>query len=146
MTQNIPKDEMLQGGVVSPNLVRGYPRGYALYMTNKRVIGVKKPKVGIMGLIAPRRVGPVGGLVTENATMDDEMKMIREIDAKKDFEMRWDSISRIDFKKPGILVGGHVILTPSTGEPVTVKIGTKKDFEIVLNLMRNFLPQAVNFP
>jgi hypothetical protein len=37
----IEEDEELHGGIVSPNLVRGYPRSYAFYMTNKRVIGAK---------------------------------------------------------------------------------------------------------
>jgi hypothetical protein len=72
--------------------------------------------------------------------------MIREIDQEKDFDLRWDSITRLDFKKPGILVGGHVMFTPSSGESVKVKIGTKKDFEIISSLMRKFLPQAINFP
>jgi hypothetical protein len=146
VTQSNPQDEELQGGIVSPNLVRGYSRGDALCMTNKRVIGVKKSSLGVMGLLAPRSVGPVGGLITQKATIDENMRMIREMEEKKDFELNWNDITRVDFKKPGILVGGHVILTPSTGEPFTVKIGTKKDFEIVLNLMRKFLPRAVNFP
>src|SRR5437879_3232660 len=113
----VEEDEELQGGIVSPNLVRGYPRGYALYMTNKRVIGLKKPKVGIGGLVGIGRKGPIGGLITQKATKDENVKMIREIDEKKDFDLRWDSITRIDFKKPGILVGGHVIFTSGSGEP-----------------------------
>jgi hypothetical protein len=57
----IEEDEELHGGIVSPNLVRGYPRSYAFYMTNKRVIGAKKPKVGIGGLLGVSTRRPIGG-------------------------------------------------------------------------------------
>jgi hypothetical protein len=140
----LEEDEELQGGVVSPNLVRGRLRGYALYTTNKRVIGVKKPKAGIGFLIGVGMGGPFGGLITEKATKDENNKMIREVDERKDFDMKWDDITGIKFKKPGILMGGHVIFTPRSGESVRVKIGSKKDFEIIANLMLKFLPQAVS--
>lgn len=139
------ESEELQGGVVSPNLVRGRFRGYALYTTNMRVIGVNKPKAGVSFLIGVGLAGPVGGLITQKATKDENTKMLRELDEKKDFDMRWENITRIEFKKPGILVGGHVTFTPRSGESVRVKIGTKKDFEITEGLMRKFVPQAISF-
>jgi hypothetical protein len=139
------ENEELHGGVVSPSLVRGRFRGYALYTTNKRVIGLKKPKAGISYLIGVGLAGPVGGLITERATRDENDRMLQELDVKKDFDMKWDNINRIELKKPSILVGGHVIFHPRSGEPVKVKIGTRKDFDIIAGLMRKFLPEAINF-
>jgi len=60
----LEESEELLGGIVSPNLVRRRLRGYGLYITNKRVIGVKKPKAGIGFMIGAGLGGPVGGLIT----------------------------------------------------------------------------------
>ena len=136
----LEETEEFRGSLVSPNLVRGYPRGYALYMTNKRIIGVKKAKVGIAGLLAPVKVGPVGGLVTENTPKEVNAKIVQELDGRKDFALRWNDIRRIEFKKPGLLIGGHAIFIPVSEEAVTVKIGTKKDLEMLVSLIRKFLP------
>jgi hypothetical protein len=144
MLKGLVESEELQGGVVSPNLVRGRLRGYALYVTNKRVVGEKRPNAGLGFLIGAGMAGPVGGLIGHKMTDDENLKAVRELDERKDFEMRKEDIARIELRKPGTLVGGHVIFIPRTGEPVKVKIGTRKDFEITINLMRKFLPEAVS--
>ncbi len=134
------------GGIVSPNLVRGRMRGYGLFITNKRVIGVKKPKAGVGFLIGAGLGGPVGGMISQRARKEEDEKVLQELDEKKDFDLRKEDISRIEFKKPGIVVGGHIIFSSRTAEPIRVKIGTKKDLDIMMNLMRNFLPDAMIGP
>jgi hypothetical protein len=48
---------------------------------------------------------------------------------------------QIDFKKPGVLIGGHATFVPVSGKAVTVRIGTKKDLQMIVDLIRRFPPE-----
>jgi len=131
--------EELKGSMVSPSLMRGWPRGYALHFTDKRVIGVKKDIVDSAGAIPPGIARPQGGLLDEAAKREINDHVLRGLDQEKDFDMKWADVRRVDFKRPGLLVGGHVSFYPLSGEAVSIMIGTKMEYEMILTAVGKFV-------
>jgi hypothetical protein len=119
-------------------------RGYGLYCTSRRVIGVKNRKAGAGFLLGAAVGGAIGGLVAQKMSRDEALQRIHELDEKKDFDLGKAMITRIELKKPGMIVGGHVIFVPKSGEPIKIKVGAKQDFEAIRDLMKRFYPQVLS--
>jgi hypothetical protein len=133
-------EEQLTGGFASANLKKGLVRGYGVYTTNMRIIGVKTRS----GLLAGAVVGGlVGRKITRDAMKSESTKELQEIEKKKDFEIEKDQISKIFVKKPGHLTGGHILITPKSGEEIKIAMYGKKEFETVKGLLKTFLPGAL---
>lgn len=131
------------GGFTSGNMIRGRMRGYGLYATTVRVIGVKSRKAAAGFLLGAALGGAVGYAVGQKLSRDDGAKMIHDLDQKKDFEMQRTDISRIEMKKPRWYRNGHILFVPKYGEAVKVKVGHKRDFASLQDLMQKFGAETV---
>jgi hypothetical protein len=54
-------------------------RGYGLYFTSRRVIGIKDRKAG-GGFLLGAAVGAIGGLVAQKMSRDEALQRIHELD------------------------------------------------------------------
>lgn len=130
----------MTGGFASANLKKGIIKGYGVYTTSMRIIGVKTRS----GLLAGALVGGlVGRKITSDAMKSESTKKLQELEQKKDFEISKDQISKIFVKKPGHVKGGHILITPKSGEEIKISMYGKKEFETVKELLKAFLPGAV---
>jgi hypothetical protein len=138
-------DEVYLGGFASANLTRGFMGGYGIYATNKRIIGVK----GIAatsrgGMIASALVGGVVGSALQKKFTDDKIaKMIQELDEKKDFEISIDQISQIEIKKGSFMKKGQLMITPKSGDAITIKVYGNNEFSMTRDLMQSFFQELV---
>lgn len=133
-------DELYLGGFTSANLTKGIMRGYGIYATNKRIIGVKSRG----GVLAGALVGGVIGLALQKKLTDDKSaKMIQELDEKKDFEIGKDQIAQIEVKKGGLMKNGQLMIVPKSGEPIKIKVYGNNEFSMTRDLMQSFSPESV---
>jgi len=130
------------GGFTSGNMIRGRLRGYGLYATTVRVIGVKSRKAAAGFMLGAALGGAIGYAVGQKLSKDEGVKMIHELDEKKDFDMAKTDISRIEMKKPRWYRQGHILFAPKYGEPIKVKVGHKRDFAKLNELMQRFSPEV----
>ena len=97
--------EELIGGFASPNIARGKLRGYGLYVTTDRIIGVKgglKQFTGVLGeimigagagllggagFIVAGTTGIAAGSALKDVSTDDARKTLEQVEQKKDFEI-----------------------------------------------------------
>jgi hypothetical protein len=137
-------EENVLGGVSSANLKKGLIAGYGLYATDRRIIGVMAREKGVaLGMTA----GLAGFLTTkdiEKLTRDEKAKLISELEEKKDFEVLKDRVAEIELKKPGFIgLGGQITIRTSAGEEIKIGMYGKKEYEIILDSMQRFKPEAV---
>ena len=110
-------EEELIGGFTSSNMKRGIVRGYGLYVTTHRIIGVKKGWKQWVGLLGGVVVGPSGGgmigagSVALGATAmatgwtlrelssDYARKAIKQLESKMDFEVRKEELEEIRIQR-----------------------------------------------
>ncbi len=109
--------EELIGGFASPNIAKGALRGYGLYVTTDRIIGIKgglKQFAGVLGEIigaagaglvgAGAGAAAIGAAVATGATLgqlskDDAKKAIEELEQKKDFEVRKEELKKVRIQR-----------------------------------------------
>jgi len=132
------EEEQLLGGLTSGDLhLKGRVSfGYGIYVTNKRIIGVKSMK----GLLASGLLGLAGLWVGRT---DSSAKAIAELEEKKDIEVRKEDVSEIEMKKPHGIRAGYLNIALNSGGSVTVTIGNKKEFKTIRDLMAAFRPEVL---
>jgi len=109
--------EELIGGFASPNIAKGILRGYGLYVTTDRIIGVKgglKQFAGVLGeIIGAAGAGLIGAgagaaatgaaVVTEytvgQLSKDNSKKVIEELEQKKDFEVHKEELEEVRIQR-----------------------------------------------
>ena len=77
------------------------------------------------------------------ASRDDSIRVIRELEQKKDLEVLKENISGIELRKPTFVHRGHIVVSTLSGDPVRVIIADKGDYQRLEALMRAFRPDAV---
>jgi hypothetical protein len=97
-------DQGLVGVVVSEDLYRE-DMGYALVMTRHAIIGARKPQS--MGDFQAY-LGP-GSEVTDDARAEAR-KISEKLMAARDFSVPAGSIGQVLIKRPGMFLGGYVII------------------------------------
>ena len=122
---------------------KGFVAGYGIYATNLRIIGVKSRKALAKGLVGAAIGGVAGAYIGMKLSTDQSVKMIQELEERKDFEVSKQNVSRVELKKPSIWRRGHIVITQVTGEAIKVLIVQKKDFQRLVELMRAFSPEVV---
>src|SRR6266849_1803254 len=122
---------------------KGFVAGYRIYATNLRIIGVKSRKALAKGLVGAAIGGVAGAYIGMKLSTDQSVKMIQELEERKDFEVAKQNVSRVELKKPSIWRRGHIIVSRVAGEAIKVMIVQKKDFEKLVELMRAFSPELV---
>jgi len=137
-------DEAYLGGFASANLTRGFMGGYGIYATNKRIIGVKGIGAKERGVMIAGAVGGVvGSALQKKLTGDKSAKMIQELDEKKDFEISIDQISQIEIKKGSFMKKGQLMITPKSGDSITIKVYGNNEFSMTRDLMQSFSQELV---
>ncbi len=71
---------------------------------------------------------------------DQSVKMIQELDERKDFEVAKSDVSNLELKKPSFWSRGHIVITRQTGDAIKIIIASKKDFKDLVALMSQFSP------
>jgi len=136
-------EEQYLGGLESGRMKKGFVAGYGIYATNLRIIGVKSRKALAKGLVGAAIGGVAGAYIGMKLSTDQSVKMIQELEERKDFEVSKQNVSRVELKKPSIWRRGHIVITQVTGEAIKVLIVQKKDFQRLVELMRAFSPEVV---
>lgn len=147
-------EENVLGGVSSAQLKKGLLGGYGLYLTDRRIIGVKARTKALVSGVVGGIVGGVAGALTTQAvarlTRDEKVKLIGELEKNKDFEVLKDEVTEIELKKPNPLMrlvtglgGGHIIIRTGGGKEIKITNYGKGEHELLLDLMRRFKPEAV---
>jgi len=136
-------EEQYLGGLESGRMKKGFVAGYGIYATNLRIIGVKTRKALAKGLVGAAIGGVAGAYIGMKLSTDQSVKMIQELEERKDFEVSKQNVSRVELKKPSIWRRGHIVITQVTAEAIKVLIVQKKDFQRLVELMRAFSPEVV---
>jgi len=136
-------EEEYLGGFESGRMKKGFILGYGIYATDRRIIGVKSRKAFAKVLAGQLLGGVVGAVVGLKLSKDDSVKLIHELEGRKDFEVPKENVSRLELKKPTHWRRGHIVIVPRSGDPVKILIGQKKDFEEIADLMDLFCREAV---
>jgi hypothetical protein len=132
-------EEQYLGGFESGRLVKaGSIAGYGIYATDMRIIGVKSRKALLKGLAGAALGGVTGAYVGMRLSKDQSVKMIQELDQRKDFEVAKRDVSNLELKKPSFWSRGHIVITRQTGEAIKIIIASKKDFKDLVSLMSQF--------
>jgi hypothetical protein len=127
------------GGFESGRLVKaGSIAGYGIYATNMRIIGVKSRKALLKGLAGAALGGVTGAYLGMRLSKDQSVKMIQELDQRKDFEVAKSDVSNLELKKPSFWSRGHIVITHQTGDAIKIIIASKKDFKDLVSLMSQF--------
>ena len=132
--------EQFLGGFGSGFLARGFVAGYGVYATNLRIFGVLDPTPVSNGHLA----GLVEGELMPKLSPEENVKVIGILDAKKDFDVTKDQISRIELKRPGLLGTGHMAISPKNGGELKVSIRHRIGFERLRDVMQVFYPEALS--
>jgi pantoate kinase len=144
-------EEKYIGGIKSTQFKKMhqfYIGGYAIYITSKRLFGVKGSALELMketatGAVLEALFLPYMSSVTLGKK--ETMKAIEELENRKDVEIRREDVTEILMKKPSALgfTDGYVKVRVKRGKPLEVSIPHKKDFENVKELMEKFQPSLV---
>ena len=142
-------EEILIGGIVSANLVKGLLRGYGIYVTTHRIIGIKKRKAALAGALAGGLIGgaigaTIGTILANKLTKAESDKAIEELLSKSDMVIPKEQIVSMELKKPGLLSGGHLIIKTMDGKKVKIKVQGKKEFNSLRELLTRFKPEVLN--
>ena len=131
------------GGFAGGFLARGGSTGYGIYATTRRIIGVNVVKVGARSFLGGGMAGLVKGELLPKLAPAESAAVIAELDAKKDFDVRKNQVSRIEVKGPGLFGSGHLVISTMAGEEARIRLLHKVAFERLRDLMRVFDPEVL---
>ena len=118
--QNESAKETVLAGISSADMARPGSLGYGIYITDRRVIGVKKPEqftraIGgaIAGAIIGKLIGfeapwAVSSALGRSLTSDENLHMISELEKNKDFEVNRRDITLVQLKEAGLINPGQL--------------------------------------
>ena len=135
--------EIFVGGFAGGFLARGLRIGYGIYFTTDRIIGVDLSK-GTARFLGGSMAGSVEGQLMPKLPQEESDKVITELDQAKEFEMAKGQIANIEIKKPGLLGGGHLLLTKVNGEKVEINLRHVIAYGRLVELTRAFRPEIVS--
>jgi len=135
--------EQFLGGFAGGFLAKGGTVGYGLYATTKRLIGVNVVKVGARSFLGGQMAGFVNGQLIPTVSADESAKVIAELDAKKDFDVRKDQVSRIELKSPGLLGLGQMTITTQLRQETKIGLRHKEAYQRLRDLMQVFYPEVL---
>ncbi|RLE86405.1 MAG: hypothetical protein DRJ67_07280, partial [Thermoprotei archaeon] len=116
-------------------LYYGYLQPYYLYVTNRRIAGVKSRKRALLqglgaGLLGGGALGAIVAISAAQAIgsakdaikREQQEKLLNELNTKKkNFEFYWEQVRVVEVKKPGLISGGYVRIVPFYGREVKIK-------------------------
>ena len=155
-------EEELIGGFMSPNIKRGTTRGYGLYVTTHRIIGVKKGWkhwVGSIGeLVGPSGSGVIGGTgfvkegvppmtmgtVLPQLSMDDAREAVNQLEEKKDFEVLKEELEEIRVQRNegwftrNFLGWSSDVTIRATEDVYRIRVASEDDARMLRSLLNAF--------
>lgn len=134
-------------GVASKWLARGMIRGYGLYATTKRLIGVRKRKqfleTKFLGLPAAIKVSRDEKKEYSKLEKGESQQFIEDLLKSKDFEANKNDIKLIILMRPGRFKQGHIKIVLKSGEDISLKLGSRTIFEKVGEILQSFSPNVL---
>jgi uncharacterized Zn finger protein (UPF0148 family) len=157
-TPTTPKalPETVLAGFSSADMMRPGSIGYGVYITNKRVIGIKKPEqfakaVGgaIAGAVIGKMLGfeapwAVSSALGRNLTNDETIHLLAELEKNKDFELDRQDITLIQLKEPFLIELGHLAIFVNGQKTTDYAIKFSKDnvHEMLKQMFKTHFPQV----
>jgi len=149
--------EEILGGLESLNIFKGILRGYALYVTSERIIGAKMRGRGkelfkfFMGWrgSTKKSLKPFEwrgkSVKIPKLTGEDAFRLLKDLEERKDFEVRKHEVQEIELKKPGIFKTGYVKVKTITSKEYKVGIvaGSKEEYEYLKEILQEFSLEKV---
>jgi hypothetical protein len=133
--------ERYLGGLSSSKLSKG-PLGYGIYVTNKRLFGVRNWKA-FASYMGAALLSPAMGLVILNQPSDEGARTIQKLEQEKDFVLIKEEISKLEILKPGFITNGYLKITQKSGKYVKIRFHGRSEFEMIKDLMNAFNSEAV---
>jgi hypothetical protein len=131
------------GGFAGGLLMQGLTTAYGVYATTKRIIGVKLTQATAPSFLGGAMAGFVQGQLMPKLSPEESVRVIRELDQKKEFDLTRDQIAKIELKNAGMIYPGHIIFTSKTGQNFKVSVRAKVAFERLRDVMLAFSPELV---
>jgi hypothetical protein len=88
--------------------------------------------------------GFIHGELMPKLSTEESAKTITDLERIKEFETEKAQISRIELKKPGLLITGHIVITPKEGRPEKITLRHKIAYDRLMTLTRAFSPEIVS--
>ncbi len=119
-----------------------YIEPYYLYITNRRIAGVKSRMRAFMDSLSP--ITSTIAVVKDAGKAEQQEKLLRELNTKKkSFEFFWEHVNVIEAKRPGRITGGHIKIIPMYGKSVKINIASGTTFDEVLSAIQKVAPQKI---
>jgi hypothetical protein len=153
----LPKEsgkETVLAGLSSADMARPGSLGYGIYITDRRIIGVKKPEqfakmVGgaIAGAVIGKLIGfeapwAVSSALGRNLSSDDNLHLLSELEKNKDFEVYIRDITLVQLKEAGIINPGQLAFFVGGAKTTDIAISLRNDK--VVDSLKDML--KVHFP
>jgi len=157
LAPSVTTPELLIGGFASSDMLRPGSIGYGIYITDRRVIGVKRPdqfvkSVGgaVAGAVIGKALGyeapwTISSALGQSLSGDENTHLLVEIEAKKDFEAYKQDISLIQLKSPGLISPGQfaIFLRGEKLTNIAVSLRTQTVFEKLKKMFQSSYPQVL---
>lgn len=149
--------EYVIGGLASADMVRPGSLGYGIYITDRRVIGIKKPdqfakSVGgaIAGAVIGKLLGfeapwAVSSALGRSLSNDENLHLLAELEKNRDFEAINGDITLIQLKSPGLVSLGQlaIFLRGATTTDIAVSFRTERVFQDLRAMFQTHYPQVL---
>jgi hypothetical protein len=149
--------EIVLSGFSSADMIRPGSFGYGVYITNKRVIGVKKPEQfakAVTGAIAGAVIGKMLGFeapwavssaLGRNLTNDETMHLLGELEKNKDFDVLNQDITLIQLKEPFFTELGQLAIFVRGEKTTNIAVRFSKDnvFEMLKEMFKTHFPKVL---
>jgi hypothetical protein len=141
--------EYVVGGLTSSDMARPGSLGYAIYITNRRIIGVKKPGLfakAAGATVAGTVMGAVLGIGTKwtvrntlgrDLTPEENMALLAELEKSKDFELMNQDVTLIQLKRKFFTNPGQIAFFLKGAQRTEITISLAND-EVVDDLRALF--------
>ena len=142
-------NEYVVGGFTSSDMARPGSLGYAIYITNRRIIGVKKPGLfakAVGATVAGTVMGAVLGLGTKwtvrnslgrDLTSEENRALLAELERSKDIELMNQDVTLIQLKRKFFTNPGQIAFFLRGTQQTDITISLAND-EVVDDLRKLF--------
>ena len=156
----LPKEsgnETVLAGLSSADMARPGSLGYGIYITDRRIIGVKKPEqfakmVGgaIAGAVIGKLIGfeapwAVSSALGRNLSSDENLHLLSELEKNKDFEVSIKDITLVQLKEAGIINPGQLAFFVGGAKTTDIAISLRNDkvVDSLKDLLKVYFPKVL---
>jgi len=115
----------------SGGFVKGIGAGYKFVVRRSKVVGKKEYLGTYAGWFAY-----LPAKLSEAKDRERAIKMVQEIEEKKDFELSNSQVEAIEFKPPGRFRGGHVLFKSTDKMEVKVTVNNIASPNVIMNFVK----------